>query len=532
MDVRRPRFLTSAAANWLAVAAPLVVSLALTPYLMGKLGPARYGVWCVVEAVLAYLTVLDLGVAACLVRAVARSRATGEDVSRMASACLAVFAGAGLVALLVGAGVLLAMAPRLCRAAGDPQVTGFALLMLLNVAAALPLGVFPTVLDGLERFAAKSLVRVGCLLARTAGLVWVMESSAGLLAMAGVYSAALLVEHALMAAVCFRALPLRLSPRLVDRATLRQVRTSSADAFLAMLAGRVTGYTGAVAIGLGLSAELAGVFANAARLVNQAKDLLRAVTATLAPGVSAMDARGDRAGVRRLFLTATRWVLYLAIPVHLGLWLFGRPFLVRWLGPVGEVTFPPAAVMAATVTLGVAQSAAARILYGLGELRWFARLTLLDAAFNLLLTLALVRPFGVEGVAWAVAGPNLVVCGLVIDHTRRRLGVTAGDYLRAWVQPLACGLVPLGVWLTLGPVEAAWGAVAGGIGLGLLPYAAAVAVAEGARARVKRARGFHPGLFSDAPLGRAGVAPTGRPKIARGENPGRAGVPGAFPHSR
>ena len=397
MDVRRSRFLSSAAANWLAVAAPLAVSFALTPYLMGKLGPARYGVWCVVEAVLAYLTVLDLGVAACLVRAVARGRATGDDVSRMASACLCVFAAAGLVAVAIGGPVLLAMAPRLERAAGDPDVSGFALVMLLNVAAALPLGVFPTVLDGLERFAAKSLVRVGCLLGRTAGLVWVMETSAGLLPMAGVYSLSLLVEHALMAAVCFRSLPLRLSPRLVDRATLRQVRTSSADAFLAMLAGRVTGYTGAVAVGLGLSAELAGVFANAARLVNQAKDLLRAVTATLAPGVAAMDARGDRAGVRRLFLTATKWVLYLALPINLGLWCFGRPFLVKWLGPVGDTTFPPAAVLAGTLTLGVAQSAAARMLYGLGELRWFARLTLLDAAANLFLTLLLVRPFGVEG---------------------------------------------------------------------------------------------------------------------------------------
>ena len=152
---------------------------------------------------------------------------------------------------------------------------------------------------------------------------------------------------------------------------------------------------------------------------------------------------------------------------------------------MGEATFPPAAVLAGTLTLGVAQSAAARILYGLGELRWFARLTLLDAAANLLLTLLLVRPFGVEGVAWAVAVPNLVVCALVIDHTRRRLGVSAGEYLRVWVKPLACAAVPLGVWLALGRVEVAWGAIAAGVGLGLLPYAGAVWVGEG---RIGRSR--------------------------------------------
>lgn len=479
----RPRFVTSAAANWASIAAPVVVSFLLTPYLMAKLGLARYGVWCVVEAVLAYLTVLDLGVAVCLVRAVARGRAVGnlDDVNRMASACLGVFTGAGLVAMLVGAPVLLAMAPRLARAAGDPDVLLFALVMLGNMALALPLGVFPTVLDGLERFAAKSLVRVACLLGRTAGLVWVMETSAGLLPMAGVYTASLLVEHMLMAVACFGSMPgLRLSWRLIDRATLRAVRTSSGDAFLAMLSGRVTTETGKVVVGLFLSVELAGVFANAGRLVNQAKDLLRAVTATLAPGVSAMDARGDQAGVRRLFLSATRWVLYLAIPVNLGLWCFGRPFLVRWLGlETGEATFPAAAVLALTLAIGVAQSAASRIMYGLGELRWFARLTMFDGAVNLLLTLMLVRPFGVEGVAWAVALPNLLVCGLVIDHTRRRLGVSAGDYIQVWAKPLVCGLVPLGIWLLIGTPGPVWGAIAAGIGLGLGPYTVAVALAEG-----------------------------------------------------
>ena len=107
MDVRRSRFLTSAAANWAALAVSLAVTFLLTPYLMARLGPARYGVWCVVEAVLAYLTVLDLGVGVCLVRAVARGTATGDragvgrtasvedDLVTLARRCAAFWAAAG-----------------------------------------------------------------------------------------------------------------------------------------------------------------------------------------------------------------------------------------------------------------------------------------------------------------------------------------------------------------------------------------------------------------------------------------------------
>jgi O-antigen/teichoic acid export membrane protein len=479
MDVRR-RLVTSAAANWLAFAAALAVGFALAPYLQRELGAARYGAWCVVEAVLAYLTVLDLGVGAGLVRAAARGRAADDPaaVSRIASACLAVYAAAGGVAVLVGVPVLLAVAPTLSRSADD--ALPFGLVMLGNLALALPLSVFPTLLDGLERFAAKAVVRVVALVGRTAGLVAVTETSPGLLPIAGVYAVSLVLEHAALALVCRRALPgLRLSRRLVDRAAVREVRTSSTDAFLAMLAGRVTVQTGGIVLGLCLSVELTTVFSNAARLTGYAKDLLRTVTATLTPGIAGMQARGDDAGVRRLLSAATRWVLYLGLPVQLGLWCFGRPFLERWLGPAaGAAAGPAMLVLAATVGPGVAQSAAARVLYGLGELRWFARLAVAEGVLNLLLTACLVQRFGVVGVAWAVAGPNLLFAGLAIDHARRRVGLSAGEYLAEWGRPVACSVVPLVVWLSL-PAGPDWGrlVVAGLAGLG--PYAAAVAVAEG-----------------------------------------------------
>jgi O-antigen/teichoic acid export membrane protein len=479
----RAAFLLGAATNWLAFAATLAVSFFLTPYLIGALGKARYDVWCVVESVLAYFTLLDMGVAACLVRYVARHHAAADrdGLNRIASACLAVFLAAAAAALVLGVPVLLALSGRLeARAGGAGDVVPFMLLMLANLAATLPLSVFPSVLDGLERFAVKSAVRVAFLLLRTAGVVAVLNSETGLLPLAVVYTAANLAEHAVMAGLCFRFLPgLRFSRRLVDRETLRQVRGYSVDAFLAMLAGRVTVQTGAIVVGLVLAPGAVTFFVVAARLVEYAKTLLRTITTTLTPGVSALEARGDHAGIRRLFLTATRWVLYIVVPVNLGLWFFGGPFLARWVGPefVGG-SFPVVAVLSLTLSVGVAQSVASRILYGLGRLRLFARLALAEAGLNLVLTLALVRPLGVEGVAWAVAVPNLLFCAAVIAYTARQLGVSAGDYAAAWLRPLAASAVAAAVWVMVGKPTADWYAIGTVIAAGLAPYAVVVAAVE------------------------------------------------------
>jgi O-antigen/teichoic acid export membrane protein len=471
----RSAFLLGAATNWLAFAATLAVSFFLTPYLIDALGKPRYDVWCVVESVLAYFTLLDMGVAACLVRYVARHHAAADrdGLNRVASACLLIFLAAGAAALAVGTPVLVALSPRLEAKAGESDVLPFMLLMLANLAATLPLSVFPSVLDGLERFSAKSAVRIVFLLLRTTGVIIAVNTGDGLLPLGVAYTVANLAEHGVMALLCFRFLPgLRFARQLVDRATLRQVRGYSADAFLAMLAGRVTVQTGAIVVGLLLPAGQVTFFVTAARLVEYAKTLLRTITTTLTPGVSALEARGDLPGIGRLLLNATRWVLYIVVPVNLGLWFFGKPFLARWVGPEFVAgSFPAVAVLALTLSVGVAQSVASRILYGMGRLRLFARMALVEAGVNLLLTLILVRPLGVEGVAVAVALPNLLFCVCVIGYATRLLDVSIRDYLAVgWVRPVVLNAIPAAIWFGVSDVPATWFAIGGAIATGLAPY--------------------------------------------------------------
>jgi O-antigen/teichoic acid export membrane protein len=486
MEVRPSGSLAIAAAtNWAAFAATLGVAFFQAPYLIHHLGDARYGVWCVVEAILAYFTLFDLGIAACLVRYVARHHATGQrdELNRLVSACLVLFLAAAVAVLSLGSALVPVIAPGLERKIGQTgDVAPFMLLMVANLALTLPLSVFPTILDGLQRFVVKSIVRLGFLGIKVGGIVWAMETAPGLWSLAIVFTLTNLLEHAVIAALVVRFLPgLRLSHRLVNRATLREVRGYSVDAFLAMLAGRITVQTGAIVVGGFLTAAAAAHYAVAARLVDMAKNLLRSATTTLTPVVSQREATGDLDGVRWVLLSGTRWVLYLVVPIHLGMLVFGRPFLTRWLGNADYAAwcFPVVGILSATLTLGVAQSVAARILYGLGRLKLFARLALVEAAVNLGLSLALVGPLGLAGVAIAVAVPNVLFCLFVIGYSCWLLKVPLRSYCWAsWSRPLAAAFVPGLVWWWATPIAATWGGIALGISLGLVPYAIGVAGLE------------------------------------------------------
>src|SRR3954447_18603128 len=85
-------------ANCLGVATQLVVTFLLAPLIVHGLGDQRYGVWSLVESIIAYMTLLDLGIAASVVKYTARFEENGEGdrLDRVASTSFAMFGCAGL----------------------------------------------------------------------------------------------------------------------------------------------------------------------------------------------------------------------------------------------------------------------------------------------------------------------------------------------------------------------------------------------------------------------------------------------------
>ncbi|HXG11939.1 MAG TPA: oligosaccharide flippase family protein [Gemmataceae bacterium] len=486
MKHRGRSLLTNAAANWAGFAAQLAVALLLAPVLVHALGDRRYGVWSLVESILAYLMLFDLGVAASVVRYVARFEAAGdrESLNRVVSTSICIFAAAGLAVLalvlaIAGGGMQLLKVPA--------DLAGEACCMLLllgfNLAVGLPLGVFPSILDGLERYPAKTAIRTAALVVRSAALVLIVRGGGGLVELAWAITVCNLGEHLAMAGAAWYYLPgLRFSLRLVDRATFRMIRGYSLHAFLALLAGRISFQTDALVIGALLAPQYITFFALAARLVEYAKNALRAVTSVLTPAVSALDAQGNADAIRRVLLDGTRWVLWLILPIQAGLLILGKPFLTVWLGPRhAEASYPTLAILAAPLALALAQSVSARILYGLGQLHLFVRVVIAEALANLLLSVALAEPLGIEGVAWGTTIPNVVANVVVLGYVCRTLGVGVGEYVRrAFLRPCAV-VLPLAAGWMMARAEwepASWpGLLTVGLA-GLGGYAAVASVVE------------------------------------------------------
>jgi O-antigen/teichoic acid export membrane protein len=291
------------------------------------------------------------------------------------------------------------------------------------------------------------------------------------------------VEHVAMAVALGRCLPdLRFRLRLVDRAGLRTVGGYSFHALVALLAGRISFQTDALVISTFLAPQFITFFVIAARLTEHARNSLRSVTSVLTPAVSTWEAREDHGAIRRVLLDGSRWVLWFILPIEAGLILLGAPFLALWLGPeYARLSYPTLVILALPLGLAMSQSITGRILYGIGRLGWFSRAVMAEALANLVLSIVLVRPLGIAGVALGTAVPNVLFNLFLAGYICRALGIRPAAYVRRVFLPPLLAASPLAAfWLgaVAWEVPASWPALLGTGAAGLAGYLAVVALLE------------------------------------------------------
>jgi hypothetical protein len=134
----------------------------------------------------------------------------------------------------------------------------------------------------------------------------------------------------------------------------------------------------------------------------------------------------------------TRLSLAAVLPVAGGLALLAHPLLTAWIGPAFTTTTTIVQILAFVVIVRVGASTSSVILKGAGMHRRLTLLVGLMAVMNLALSIALVRPLGLVGVALGTAVPftelfrtalwpalwPAVVAGLFLVGSRSRLPAT------------------------------------------------------------------------------------------------------------
>jgi O-antigen/teichoic acid export membrane protein len=440
MSVQR-QAIKNVTAMWIGLLINAAVGFFLSPFILHRLGDEAFSVWILVFAVTGYFALLDFGIRSAIVKYTAKFTAQQdtEQLSRHLSTSLVFLMAIALFVLLTTAAgthylhLLFKVPAGLIR----PARILF-LISGISVACAFPLSVFAGVLEGLQKFSWLQLTQIGVTLLRGILIVLALTFGGGLLTIGIITVALTLLSYFIFLGMALRVLSVQIRWAHVDKSTLCEMAAYGVFAFVILAAEKLRFQSDAIVIGAFLSASAITLFSVGAKLVEYSSYAARSMSQIITPMSSEFHAAGDMDRLRRTFLAGNRACAFITFPLCVTLAILGKPIIAAWVGPRYLSCYFVLLVLILPRSLYLAQSASIRILLGMGHHRVLASVLLLEGAGNLLLSLLLVKPLGILGVALGTSIPLICTSVLFLPrHLCRVLDMPVRRFLsRAYFLPL------------------------------------------------------------------------------------------------
>jgi O-antigen/teichoic acid export membrane protein len=429
------QIIKNVSSSWFSLGINVVLGLLLSPFILHRLGDAAFGIWVLILSITGYYGLFDLGIGTSIIRYVSKFAATGdrEALARLINTSLFTYSCIGAVSMLVTL-VMASQVDRIFHIPHEFLSTARWLLLMVGAAVAIgfPLGVFSGLLEGLQNFYILNWTNIVSNLLRAALIVIALHRGYGLLTVA-----LITVILPMLASISrgFFALRLCAVPfgfKYVDRATFRHIATYSGVTFTIMIATQLKFKTDEIVIGAFMSLSAITYFNVGARIVDYAGMVIKALSQVLLPMSSQSDARGEMGRLRKIFLVGNRVCAFTIFPICVILLILGKSVIEVWVGKkYVAASYPVLVIMILCCTLLWAQGASSRILFGMSKHGTWAIVTISEGVANVILSIILVRPYGIIGDALGTAIP--MTCSMLFfmpHHVCKKLDVRLRTFVR------------------------------------------------------------------------------------------------------
>jgi len=432
--MRKSEIIKNVSSSWFSLSVNILVGIFLSPFILHRLGNTAYGAWVLAFSVTGYYGLFDLGIRSSVIRYVSTYTSTNdiEGLSKLINTSLAGYTVIGAAAMMVTLVVSMYLGS-LFRMPADFLPTARVLFLMVGTAVALgfPAGVFGGILEGLNRFYFINATNLVSTLLRAMLIVLALTHGYGLLMVAFVTVALPLLGSLVRAVIVLRLLPLRFGWKYLDRGSLREIASYSSVSFMLMIAYKLRFKTDEVILSTFLSVAAVTFFSNADRLVDYTVEVVSSLAQIFVPMSGQSDAKGDMDRLRKIFVAGNRACALIVFPITATLIVLGKSVITAWVGArYVTACYPVMLVLLIPSTFVLAQAASPRILYGMARHQTLAWVTGMEGIANVILSIILIRPYGIIGDALGTAIPlSCTTLYFMPRHLCRILKVRLGTFL-------------------------------------------------------------------------------------------------------
>lgn len=422
------------ALSMLTILMSSLIQIVYTPLYMRYLGPADYGINSLVQSIMGYISILNLGLGNTMLRYTVRYRASGklEEEKSLNGMFLSIFSILMVLAIGIGSYIFFNIETFFGErfTAIELEKTKMVFIILsLNVVLSFPLTIFSTNISSKEKFIYQRGVKLLAMVLNPIIGALLMINGFGLISvtLSTLFFAIISYLFDIVYAI---KLGMRIKFSKFDYSILKEIFTYSFFIFLNVLIDQIYWGTDRVIIGKYIGVAGVAIYSVGAIFNTLYTGFAAAIAGVLFPRINRLIVEGKHNEIDELFLKVGRLQYILLGLISSGFVLFGKDFITLWVGKEYIEAYRIALWIMIPLTVPLIQSIGVSIMQAKNMHQFRSVVYLVIALLNLGMSIFLVKKYGVIGCAIAT-GISFILGQIIIMNIYYKVVVEL-DIVNFW----------------------------------------------------------------------------------------------------
>lgn len=393
------------ALSMLAIIVNSFIQIIYTPVYMKYLGQVDYGINSLVQSIMGYMAILNLGLGNAMLRYSIKYRTEGrtDEESSLNGMFLTIFT----ILMFIGIVIIGYIYLNINNFFGDrftlkeiEKTKLVFLIMACNVVISFPLSIFTTNITSKEKFIYQRGIKLITLILNPIIGFILMRIGYGLIAITVSTVIFALLSSALDIIYAFK-LGMKIKFSNFNIKILKEISVYSFFIFLNVIIDQIYWGTDRVIIGKYVGVQAIAIYSVGAIFNTLYMGFSSAIAGVLFPRINRLIAEGKNKEISDIFLKTGRLQYILLGLISSGFILFGKEFIFLWVGEGYEEAYKIALWIMLPLTIPLIQSTGVSIMQAKNMHQFRSIVYFIIAILNLILSIVLVKDIGVIGCAIA-----------------------------------------------------------------------------------------------------------------------------------
>ena len=404
--------------SYVSMAVNFVIGIVFTPFVLHMLGESENGLYSTASSIIAFMTLLDLGLGNSLVRFNSRFRAQGdyEGERKLNGMFLLLFCGISVVAMIIGMAIYFNINPFLKKSFTPEEVARtrtIFLIMLGNICTTFPFTAVTALLSAYERFTflrSFTLIQHILIYGAQAAVLFMGFKSVGMAAAATIVT---VLTKIVPTIYLIKKMKVGFQFRDLDKSMLRDVASYSVFIFINLAVDQLYANTDKVILARVKDSVAVGVYNNGANLNKDFNQFSTSISGVFLPNITKLiTQKTPMEKISDIFIRIGRIQFIILSFIFSGFLIFGQRFVYFWLNVpehphYGEVYYI-ALILMAPGLVSLSQNIGVSVLQAMNKRRIRSVMYLAIAVFNVAVSIPLAIKWGGTGSAIGTVIGNLL----------------------------------------------------------------------------------------------------------------------------